>query len=487
MKDFVSKFLVFFTLVSLSSCDFLGYSEEDKPDAPDVNPEITISSTDIVLSEEGSSSLINFTCNGTWIASSGSSWLTVSQANGFAGEVSLGITAQPNDSYDERNAVITISSGSLSKNITVTQKQKNAILLTSDKLEVKAEGGEASIEVKSNVSYTYEIEENAQSWISVASTRAMTTSTINLIISKNTSSAVREGKITITDGTLKEVVTVYQQGQEFSLILTQKEYEVAAKGDTIKVELQSDTNYSVEMPKVNWIHEISSRAMTAYTHLFVVDENKDLGPRECEIKFVNADNGIDERVKVSQNECDTIHVEKTEYRISYENQVVEINVDYNVEYTYDVSAFWIEPVSTRSMKTDKLQFNVLQNNSSIERSVDIVISSVDGEMKQIVTIVQGHENSILVESSELKVGYEGGKISFTVNSPAAYTVGVNIGSDWISVVKTESDDEEEDQIPSEVCLEIEQNKTELERTGIVVLTNTQTHETTAIRVIQGKK
>lgn len=480
MKGLISKFLVFFILVSFSSCDFLAYTEEEKPEPPEVVTELNILTSDVVISEEGGSNLINFTCNGTWIASSGASWLTVSQANGFAGNIFLNITAQANESYDERNAVVTISSGKISKNITITQKQKNAILLTSDKIEMNAEGGDFSIEVKSNVSYTYEIEESAQSWISIASTRAMTTSSVNLNILSNNSSQVREGKITFTDGILKEVVTVYQQGLESSLVLSKSEYGVSAKGDTIKVELQSNTNYTVEMPEVDWVHVISLRAMMAYTHLFVIDENQETESRYCEIKFVNEDCGIAESVKVTQN-GKTIHVDKNELRVSYEEQIIGINVDSYEDISFSVYGSWIEPLDSVDTETGKQLFKVSRNESPFtERSTYIGVRGAAGEIMYYITIIQGHEYSVFVENTELIIGSKGGMSSFVVKSPVSYTAEVKSGADWISIKNNFS----EGLIPTELNLEVTENTTGAVRYGIILITNSVTNETLEITILQ---
>ena len=61
--------------------------------------------------------------------------------------------------YSLKSNTVTIKAGSVSKNITVTQKQKDALTITSNKVEIDEEGGEFTIEAKTNVSLTYEIEE----------------------------------------------------------------------------------------------------------------------------------------------------------------------------------------------------------------------------------------------------------------------------------------------------------------------------------------
>lgn len=79
-----------------------------------------------------------------------------------AGTATLTITATENISPDERNATIILKAGAASKTFTVIQKQKDALAVTSSKIEVTADGDEISIEVKANISFDYEIEEVAK-------------------------------------------------------------------------------------------------------------------------------------------------------------------------------------------------------------------------------------------------------------------------------------------------------------------------------------
>ncbi len=65
--------------------------------------------------------------------------------------------------------------GGQKQTITVNQKQKDALTVTSNKIEMKADGGDTSIEVKANVNYTYEIDEAAKSWISEVKSRGLQT------------------------------------------------------------------------------------------------------------------------------------------------------------------------------------------------------------------------------------------------------------------------------------------------------------------------
>lgn len=121
-----------------------------------------------VINTEGGISTLSFVASSDWTAevTAGTrsvDWLTVSPTAGKAGEVTLQINAQPNTSYDERNAAVRLSSGSYEKVITVTQKQLDALIVSSNKVEMEASGGAFGLELQANVDVSYEIEPEARS------------------------------------------------------------------------------------------------------------------------------------------------------------------------------------------------------------------------------------------------------------------------------------------------------------------------------------
>lgn len=113
----------------------------------------------------------SFTTNTAWVVSvastrnGGAPWCTVAPTSGNAGSHTIKVTTTPNETYDDRSVTVTLKAGTEVKSFVVSQKQKDAILLTNDKFEVDQEGGTVTVEVKSNVSYTATIGEECKDWI----------------------------------------------------------------------------------------------------------------------------------------------------------------------------------------------------------------------------------------------------------------------------------------------------------------------------------
>ena len=387
-------FLLWLLMVCCWSCSSGG---EDGPiPTPTPKPEsnkIEISGSNPVVEQKAGTATITFTTNAAWTASVGTStsWLSVSPASGAAGTHTLTVTAQENDTYDERNATVTIKAGSVSKNITVTQKQKDALIVTSNKVEIGAEDGEFFIEVKANVKFEYEIEEAAQSWITSDGSRALTTSVLKFKALENENTYKREGKIIIHSGEFSETVTIYQEGSKPTIVLTQNEYTVASEGETIKVELKSNVDYEIQLPGVDWIQENSSRAMSSATHYFEIAPNEEYDSRSAEILFINKENGLSEKVTVSQAQKNAIIIAKNEYTVEVTGGSLEIVVMTNVDLQVKTSVDWIILTETRTLSNKTLKFTIKENTEKKERSGKITVSS--GFINQVITIKQSAENN----------------------------------------------------------------------------------------------
>lgn len=348
-----------------------------------------------VIGSDGGTFTVTFTASGDWTASVNAvtrtlDWLSVSPTQGGAGTVTLQISAQPNESYDERNAAVLLTCGNAQQTITVTQKQKDALLVNSHKVEMDAVGGTFGIELQANVNVTYEIEEAAKDWLtasSSSSTRGLTTSTLNFQVAENPEESVRQAVITLQGNDLREEVTVYQAGSEPAILLSQKEYTVPSDGETIQVELKSNTSYKVVMPDVPWITEVSTRAFSAYTHYFTVAANESYDARAAEIYFVDEENGLQEKVTVTQVQKDAIVIAEDEYTMDAEGGRLEFTVNANVDFKIDIDADWIRQiVATRGLVERALIFEVDGNNADESRKAIITLKA-DG-FSQVITVVQ---------------------------------------------------------------------------------------------------
>lgn len=338
---------------------------------------------------DGGSYTISFKATEVWTASlvnnRANAWCMVDPASGLKGVNTLTIHVKENEETDDRNAVIELKAGSTVKNINVSQKQKNALTLTTNKYQLPSKGGELEIEIKANVKYSYTIDDKCKEWISYVGSRAMSTSYLKFKVSENLHEK-REAVIVISDGTLEEKVTVYQEAASPSIVLSQDEYVVSAKGETISVDVSSNVDVEVQMPDVNWVKENKSRAFSTHTYHYVISENEEYDQRKAEIIFRNKENNLAEKVLIQQLQKDAIVIAENEYTLKAGGGHLDFNVNSNVEFKVTVEGEWIKHVESRGLTEKALYFDVAENTSEDAREGKIILTSEN--IQQEIKILQ---------------------------------------------------------------------------------------------------
>jgi len=386
--------LLIWMVISCWSCSSGSDDPVDNPSpTPQDNTKIEVTTSDPIMEEKGGTATVSFTVNSAWKAtvSSSSSWCSISPSSGSAGTHTLTITTTPNDTYDERNATVTISAGKANKSFTVKQKQKDALTVTSAKNEFTAEGGELIIEVKANISFETAIDDVCKEWITPSESRALTTSTLKFKIAENEEFEKREGKITIKSGEFNEEIKVYQEGADYTIVLTQDEYTIPSEGENIQVELKSNVDYTVEMPDVDWVTESASRAMSSHTHYFTIQPNEGYDLRTTEIVFANEELSVSDTVRIVQVQKDAIIVAKNEYTVEANGGKLDFTVNTNVDFEVSCNVDWIkENTSSRGLVEKPLSFTIEGNTKYEEREGIITIAA--GELKQEVVVKQKYKD-----------------------------------------------------------------------------------------------
>lgn len=297
-------------------------SKSETEDNPNPNPESSVTgmwlTPDALTFEStgGSETVwLNLNYSGTstnaqWKLTGGESWCTASKTSGGDNE-QITFEVTENNDPDERNATFTFTCGSVSTKLVVTQKQKDALTVTSSKIEMDSNGGIAIVEVKANIDYEYEIGKDCKDWVTLKETRALQTTTLTFDVAQNTDFEKREGTITVFSDGLSETITIYQAGEEPTIVLTQNKYDVSGDGETIKVEINSNVDFQVTIPSdVDWIKETWTRAISTHTKYFKIATNSPNQSRSAEILFTNTEYSLSEKIIINQKAASyvTVHV-----------------------------------------------------------------------------------------------------------------------------------------------------------------------------------
>lgn len=203
------KRILFYATVALTVLLVSCQNKEKAPDAVNLTSPATVN-----VPVEGDVVSITFNANVAWTAKSSQNWLTLSPAQGEAGDkITVKASAVKNEAYDARQAEVTITAGTASAKVTIIQGQTDALDIATKEYEVGAEGGDVEIIVAANVNYNVVIPD-AVDWITSSTSKGLVESKIYLTVSSSYDLEERTANITITDGTLSQTVKITQAAFE---------------------------------------------------------------------------------------------------------------------------------------------------------------------------------------------------------------------------------------------------------------------------------
>lgn len=350
-------------------------------------------------------------------------WCKVSPTSGNAGTQNVTISVSDNETYDDRSAVLRFCVGDSTKTIIVNQKQLDALTLTADKFEVPQEGGNIDVEVKSNIDFTYVIPEEFASWIHASSrgSRALTSHHLSFTIDASEEYEKREGQIIIKSGNKEEVVKIYQGGGGL-LTLTSNDISVGSEGGTAEIVVNSNFDFDIEMPNVDWLKKVDAsmtRAISSHVVKFMVAENKGYDERSASVKIFDKNSNLSETVKITQSQLNAILVDgEKNYSFDEEGGDFTVTLNSNVKYDIAIDGDWIKESSaaaqTRALSKSSHTFNVGKLTSNDERTGTITFKNETTNTKEVITIVQ--KPSLFFASSTIEMA-EGSseKLKYTNN------------------------------------------------------------------------
>ena len=477
-------------LLAASCSDSEKELEEPVPPEP-VAASITLSEgTDKqpLVESAGGTFSINFTATAAWTASIGNSradsWISVSPASGEAGEKSVTITVASNESTDERSASVFLTCGEEQETIVVTQKQKDALILSQQVYELPDVESVIELEVQANVSYETSI---SVDWIEPVTSRSLTKETLTFRVAANESTEQRSGTITVKSGELEETVNVYQAGkaEEPVLLLSDEVLNVGAEGGTVDVQVQSNVAYTYRAEaEYDWIAEPASRAVSTHTIHLEVQPNETYDSREARFIFTDETATLTDTLVVRQAAAGGLIVSASRVDLAAEDTGFSLELQTNVDYTVSIDADWLEQVTSRGLKTETLTFSCGQNYSTASREAVIRLDSEIGE--QEVKVVQagriedvGDHDFMNVSPPSLSLASDAASFTISVSTNVDYQVASNV--DWITATVSGTTN------ASSVTFDVKANEGATAREGIITFTSSDGSMVRTVTVTQAGK
>ncbi len=188
---------------------------------------------------------------------------------------------------------------------------------------------------------------------------------------------------------------------------------------------------------------------------------------------------LTETITVSQNTGLGLIVSPATLELTNAAQDIEIEVQKNVQYTVaidEAGADWIKQGGTKALTTDKVTFRIAANTSYDNREGHITFKQTDGDLTETVTVRQSQTNGLFITTPEYNLSNREHNLSVEVKANVAFEVTPQ--SDWIELIETKA------LVPSTVMLSVKANESYDNRTGTVLVKQTNGDLTGIITINQ---
>ncbi len=241
--------------------------------------------------------------DGPWHMEISEPWLVASKLSGD-GNATVKLAVTNNADYSSREAIITITAGSLVKKVTLTQAQLNGIILSETEKSIGYEAGEYTISVQTNVALTAVSDAE---WLTVTASKALAEEGIPVTYVLNPGREARTAHVTVSGEHLQQVFTFTQEAFAPAFSVTD-ELGVGAwgtlsapkEGLSYSFTVTTNMDYQANAPDADWIHVTQEADVVSVT----IDANTSAA-RENYIYMGCAKEGVDysdygAMIKVSQ-------------------------------------------------------------------------------------------------------------------------------------------------------------------------------------------
>ena len=398
-------------------------------------------STAVSFTRDGGSQRITFTTNRDWSVSSSQSWCKASPSAGSASDTPITVTlsCEANNTYDDRSATITIMADELVQTIQVSQETGLGLLVSPQTVVLSNAAQSFEIEVQKNVPYSVSIDGAGKEWLEYKGTKSLSSEKATFSVEANTSYSDRECTILFqqTDGSLSQVVKVTQR-QTDGLFVTTPEYNLSDEGHTLSVEVMANVTFDVT-PEADWIHYVETKALKSSTITLTVDANDTYDARSGKVTVKQTNGSLTGEIIVNQAVNYGLLVSPEVISITKDAQVVQVEVKYNVEYDFvipEAAKDWISvqtEADTKGLATDMLYFAIAENKTYSDRETAIAFKQVDGDLTGTVKIVQAQTDYLSISPKKDSISYKEGTVSLSVITNIDYSISTVQGEEWVTV------------------------------------------------------
>ena len=303
-------------------------------------------------------------------------WVSVVGSRATMQDVfSLSITA---NSAASRTAKISLKnkSGEVLANIQISQEVQTIKITDGATYEVDPAGEIINVNLETNTDYSVSIPDEAKEWICVVESRSTRQETITLNISANTDKQ-RVAKLSFTDkyGASLASIQISQDVQEvkYLKITDGATYDIDPTGETINVNLETNTEYMVSIPDEakDWISVVESRSTRQETITLNISANTDK-QRIAKLLFIEKSGETLASIQISQEAQSFKITSGSTYNVDVDGGNVEIYIETNLDYLISIpedAKDWVNIVESQAGRRDVVTLQISKNEGDTRSTV----------------------------------------------------------------------------------------------------------------------
>lgn len=391
------------------------------------------------------------TSNMSWTVSSNKTWCTVDKSSG-SNNATIKVSVTDNTSESSREAIITVKSGDLSKQVKVTQDGVT-LTVSESSLSFTSSAGNKTFTITSNYA-SWTVSSNQTSWCTVDKTSGSAASaTIKVSVTANTSANSRSATITVKSGNAKKTVSVSQSGdQSFNASMGTTNYKADGDYQYLNVTASSGISWTASASQ-SWVHFTASKYNTyngtgsASNIRVYVDANPTLSKRSA-VVYVKS-GSVTKSINITQDAGTlTASMNTKSYKAEGDNWPLDVTASSGISWTASASMSWVHFTVSKyntysgTGSVSNIRVYVDANPNTYSRTATVYVKS--GSTTKSITITQeGKPKAPFVINSVTvgNVAYDGTiinnygstiyssqtrylkpKLFITVNTSGTYTV-----------------------------------------------------------------
>ncbi len=285
--------------------------------------------------------------------------------------------------------------------------------------------GSTTFSITSNTSWT--VSDDA-SWLTVTPANDSGNGTLTASYTANASTSQRIGTITVTAGSIVDIVTVTQAPAALTLSVTPANRSVANTSGKTSFTVTSNTSWTVS-DNASWLTVTPASGSGNGTLTASYTANASTSQRIGTIT-VTADNIVDSVTVTQAPAALTLSVTPANRSVANTSGKTSFTVTSNTSWTVSDDASWLTVTPANGSGNGTLTATYTANTSTTQRIGTITVTA--GSIVDTVTVTQAPAALTLsVTPANRSVANTSGKTSFTVTSNTSWTVSDD--ASWLTV------------------------------------------------------